>query len=208
MNMFQQLQRPAGSAAVVDAPRLWHSTDCACLRRGGLLPVRYQATMISQSAMDKLRMSATSNEHRASNGIFYRLEGKGEPLLLLHGLMVSGAMFDPLVELEAGVLLTLMHLVSPSSIGKLVVYASKPKCAGDIALTREQAKWLQSLIAGNRAPAMRGAVKGLMTFDSRGWLIELTVPTLVVGGTHDTAVPRHHFDTLVRRIPGAVGHLI
>jgi len=38
-------------------------------------------------------------EHRASNGIFFRIEGEGEPLLLLHGAMVSGSMFDPLVEL-------------------------------------------------------------------------------------------------------------
>src|SRR5262249_43801260 len=210
-------------------------------------------------------MSPASNEHRASNGIFYRIEGEGEPLLLLHGLMVSGAMFDPLVELlraefrmlipdlrghgksgdlggpydvaaltadldvvlaeahfdrsavmgyshggavaqqlahtrpgvisrlvltctyacnvatlreriEAGMLLTLLHVVSPSSIGKLVAYASKPKRAGYIALTSKQAKSLQSLMAGNCAPPMRGAVRGLMTFDSRPWLKELTVP--------------------------------
>ncbi len=43
--------------------------------------------------------SANSKTHRASNGIFYRIEGEGEPLLLLHGLLVSGAMFDPLIEL-------------------------------------------------------------------------------------------------------------
>jgi len=45
-------------------------------------------------------------EHRAPNGIFYRIAGAEaatdrEPLLLLHGLMVSGAMFDPLVALLA-----------------------------------------------------------------------------------------------------------
>ncbi len=40
-----------------------------------------------------------SGEYRASNGIFYRVEGNGAPLLLLHGLMVSGAMYDPLIEL-------------------------------------------------------------------------------------------------------------
>ena len=44
-------------------------------------------------------MSATSKDYRASNGIYYRIEGEGEPLLLLHGLMVAGAMFDPLVAL-------------------------------------------------------------------------------------------------------------
>ena len=46
--------------------------------------------------------STRLEEHRASNGIFYRIEGEGEPLLLLHGLMVSGAMYGPLVELLRG----------------------------------------------------------------------------------------------------------
>jgi hypothetical protein len=43
--------------------------------------------------------SATSKEYRSSNGIFFRIEGEGEPLLLLHGLMATGAMFDPLIKL-------------------------------------------------------------------------------------------------------------
>ncbi|MFI4974479.1 MAG: alpha/beta fold hydrolase [Caulobacterales bacterium] len=38
-------------------------------------------------------------DYRARNGLFYKIRGSGEPLVLLHGLMVSGAMFDPLVEL-------------------------------------------------------------------------------------------------------------
>jgi pimeloyl-ACP methyl ester carboxylesterase len=43
--------------------------------------------------------SAASKEQRASNGIFFRIEGEGEPLLMLHGAMAAGAMFDPLIEL-------------------------------------------------------------------------------------------------------------
>jgi pimeloyl-ACP methyl ester carboxylesterase len=43
--------------------------------------------------------SAISKGYRASNGIFFRVEGKGEPLLLLHGLMAAGIMFDPIIEL-------------------------------------------------------------------------------------------------------------
>src|SRR5438552_6630473 len=46
--------------------------------------------------------SATAKQYRASNGIFYRVEGEGEPLVLLHGLMATGAMFDPLVDLLRG----------------------------------------------------------------------------------------------------------
>jgi len=241
--------------------------------------------------------SAISKEHRASNGISFRIEGEGEPLLLLHGVMASGTMFDPLIELlrdryrmlipdlrghgksgdlggpydvsalaadldivlaeagfertavmgyshggavaqqlahtrpqvvgklvlactyacnvsttrerlEAGVLLALLQFFSPGTIGKLILHASKPKPGGAIGLTREQAKWVQSILAANRGQAMRGAVRGLATFDSRPWLKEIKVPTLVVAGTHDTGVPRHHFDMLVRGIPGASGRLV
>jgi len=38
-------------------------------------------------------------ERRAPNGLYYRVIGRGAPLLLLHGLMGSGEMFDPLVDL-------------------------------------------------------------------------------------------------------------
>ena len=55
---------------------------------------------------------------------------------------------------------------------------------------------------------MREAARGLVSFDSRPWLSEIMTPTLVVGGTHDAAVPAYHFDTLVNYIPGAVGRLV
>src|SRR5262245_39651498 len=187
---------------------------------------------------------APAQEHRASNGIFFRIEGEGEPLLLLHGLMVSGTMFDPLVELlrdrfrmlipdlrghgksgdlpgpydvpalaadlnavlaearfdrtavmgyshggavaqqlahtraavvsrlilgctyacnvatlreriEAGVLVTLLRVVSPGTLGRLMLVMSKPKPGGAVGLTREQGEWAQSMLAANRRPAMR-----------------------------------------------------
>lgn len=236
-------------------------------------------------------------EYRASNGLFYKVTGNGDPLLLLHGLMATGAMFDPLVPLlqsifrmiipdlrghgesgdlpgpydvpsltadldavlehagfencavlgyshggavaqqlahtrraavkrmmltctyacnvatprermEARVFLTLLTLFSPRTLANLVVQPSKPKPAGEIGLNKTQVAWLRALMGTNRAPPMRGAVRGLATFDSRPWLGEIGVPTLVVGGTHDTAVPQYHFDTLVNGIPGARGLLI
>jgi pimeloyl-ACP methyl ester carboxylesterase len=114
----------------------------------------------------------------------------------------------PRERLETGMLLTLLRFFSPGTIAKLILRASKPKPAGAIGLTTEQAAWVQSILAANRAPAMRGAVRGLITFDSRPWLNEITAPTLVVGGTHDFGVPQHHFDTLVHGIPGASGRLV
>jgi len=239
----------------------------------------------------------SSGNYRAPNGIFYKVAGDGEPLLLLHGLLVAGEMFDPLVDLlqndfhivipdlrghgrsgdlsgpydvpslaadldgvldhagfedgtvlgyshggavaqqlahtrparvdkmilactyacnvatkreriEAGVLLTLLTLFTPRTIGNLVVRPSKPKSAGEIGLNKTQADWLRALMAANRARPMRGAARGLATFDSRPWLGEIRVPTLVVGGTHDVAVPQHHFDMLVNGIPEARGALV
>ena len=229
--------------------------------------------------------------------MFYRVAGAGEPLLLLHGLMVSGAMFDPLVErlqdhfrmiipdlrghgqsgelsgpydvasltadldaviehagldscavlgyshggtvaqqlahtrptrvkqlllvctyahnaatprerIEAAALWMLLTLFTPRTLAKLIVRPSKPKPVGEIGLNEAQAVWLRALIAANRAAPMREAARGLVTFDSRPWLAEIGVPTCVIGGSHDTAVPRHHFDTLVDGIPGARGTLV
>jgi 3-oxoadipate enol-lactonase len=240
---------------------------------------------------------AAPKDYRASNGIFFRIEGEGEPLLLLHGVMAAGAMFDPLVELlrdrfrmlipdlrghgksgdldgpydvaalasdldtvlaearfnrcavmgyshggavaqqfartrpasvgrlilactyacnvstprerlECTAFLALLRLFSPGTLAKLIFRPSKPQATGAKELTGEQVAWMRSILAANRAPAMRGAVRGVMTFDSRPWLKEITAPTLVVGGAHDDAVPRHHFDALVSGIPGATGRLV
>jgi pimeloyl-ACP methyl ester carboxylesterase len=242
-------------------------------------------------------VSARSSEYRASNGIYFRVEGDGEPLLLLHGVMAAGAMFDPLVELlrdrfqmlvpdlrghgrsgdlggpydvqaltsdldvvladagfarcavmgyshggavaqqfartrpaairrlilactyacnvstlrerlECRVFLALLRLFDPGTLAKVIMRPSKPSATGAIGLTGEQAAWLRSILAANRGSAMRGAVTGLLTFDSRLWLGEIGAPALVVGGTHDEAVPRHHYDTLVSGIPGATGRLV
>jgi 3-oxoadipate enol-lactonase len=245
-----------------------------------------------------MSMNTTSaGDHRASNGIFFKVVGTGEPLLLLHGAMVSGGMFDPLVPLlengfrmlipdlrghgesgdlpgpydvaalaadldtvlaeagfescavlgyshggavaqqlahtrparvgkmmlactyacnvatfrervEARVFSALLAVFRPQTFANLLMRPSKPRPTGAIGLTPEQAAWLRALMAKNRALPMRGAVRALAAFDSRPWLKDLHLPTLVVGGTDDIAVPRHHFDMLVNGIPGACGRLI
>ena len=239
-------------------------------------------------------MHATAQDGRASNGIYYRVVGAGEPLLLLHGIMVSGAMFDPLVALlsdrfrmlipdlrghgksgtlpgpydvaalaadldtacsEAGfercavmgyshggavaqqvarnrpdgvtklylcctyacnastlreriegeVAGALLRLLSPGALAKIVFRTSK---RGRMGLAPQQRDQLRALMAANRARPMRGAVRGLVDFDSRPWLFEIAAPTLVIGGAEDHAVPRHHFDALLEGIPNAEGTFI
>src|SRR5947208_13825604 len=41
---------------------------------------------------------ARAELRRVPNGLAFRQVGRGRPLVLLHGLMAAGAMFDPLVE--------------------------------------------------------------------------------------------------------------
>jgi 3-oxoadipate enol-lactonase len=45
------------------------------------------------------KSAGSFEERRASNGLYYRVVGRGAPLLLLHGLMVTGVTFDPLADL-------------------------------------------------------------------------------------------------------------
>lgn len=102
----------------------------------------------------------------------------------------------------------LLTLFSPRTFANLLIHASKLKPAGPIGLDKTQAVWLRAIMAANRSAPMRGAAGGLISFDSRPWLREIAAPTVVVGGTDDVAVPRHHFDTLVGGIPDARGVLV
>jgi pimeloyl-ACP methyl ester carboxylesterase len=231
---------------------------------------------------------------REPNGLAWREVGRGQPLLLLHGLMVAGEMFDPLVErlqdsfrmlipdlrghgdsgdlggpydsatmaqdvlrvmdeagfshglvlgyshggtvaqelararpqavdglfltctyacnimtlrerIEGLVLLAVHTVVTPRMLAGVIVRQG-PALSG---MTDDQVKWLRGLIGRNGRRQMRGAVRdGLLGFDSRPWLKTIAAPTLVIGGSGDRAVPRHHFDMLVSSIPGAHGREI
>ena len=79
-------------------------------------------------------------EYRAPNGIFYKVAGKGEPLLLLHGLMVSGEMFDPLVELLQGQFrMVVPDLRGHGRSGQLPGPYDVPGLAGDLEAVLEHA---------------------------------------------------------------------
>jgi len=238
-----------------------------------------------------------TDEFRASNGIFFRVVGEGEPLMLLHGVMVTGEMFDPLLpflqsefcmlipdlrghgkssklrgpydvpalaadldvvmaesgfrscavlgyshggavaqqlarmnpasvrrmilactyacsvatfreRLQTSVLISLLTLLGPRKTANMVVQPWKLNRSGAVGLTTEQANRIRALMVTNRTGPTRGAIRGQANFDSRPWLKNIKVPTIVVGGTHDAAVPQYHFDTLVNGIPGARGRLI
>jgi hypothetical protein len=76
-------------------------------------------------------------------------------------------------RLECKVFAALLRISSPATLAKLIVRPSKSKPTGAIGLTRQQAEWLRTIMSANPASAMRGAVRGLITFDSRSWLKEI-----------------------------------
>jgi pimeloyl-ACP methyl ester carboxylesterase len=248
--------------------------------------------------MDSLTSTDTAGNHaalrRIPNGLAYREVGHGRPLLLLHGLMASGEMFDPLVDrlqdsfrmlipdlrghgesgdlagpydsaamardvlrvmdetgfqhglvlgyshggtvaqelarvrpsavdglfltctyacnvitlrerIEGLVLLAVHTVVSPRMLANVIVREG----SGLNGMTNEQVAWLRDIIGRNGRRQMRGAVRdGLLRFDSRSWLRTISAPTLVIGGSSDQAVPRHHFEMLASSIPGALGREI
>ena len=233
-------------------------------------------------------------ERRAPNGLYYRVTGRGAPLLLLHGLMASGATFDSLVELlrndfhllipdlrghgqsggmsgpyDVGVLagdldvvmaeagfaranvlgyshggavaqvlararlqavaklflvctyacnvatlreylegvasVSLLSVVSPRTVARLMLRLGSSSMPG---MTAEKAARMTDIIGANDRQKMRAAAKGLIAFDSRPWLKDISVPTLVIAGAQDAGVPAHHFMALMFGIPGALGTVV
>ena len=72
-------------------------------------------------------------ESRASNGIFFKIVGEGVPLLLLHGVMASGEMFDPLVPfLQSGFRMLIPDLRGHGKSGELTGPYDVPALAADL----------------------------------------------------------------------------
>jgi pimeloyl-ACP methyl ester carboxylesterase len=95
------------------------------------------------------------------------------------------------------------HLVRLLGMRRFAALLARPGTGGGVPLTPDQVVWLREVIGGNETAAMAQAAADLSRFDSRPWLGHLRVPTLVVSGGRDTAVPAHHATMLAEAIPGA-----
>ena len=94
------------------------------------------------------------SEHRASNGIAYRIEGTGEPLLLLHGLMVCSDMFDPLVaHLRDRYRMLIPDLRGHGKSGDLAGPYDVQSLAGDLDCVVAEGGFERSVILGIRMAA-------------------------------------------------------
>jgi pimeloyl-ACP methyl ester carboxylesterase len=92
------------------------------------------------------------------------------------------------------------RILGPRLVGQIGKIAN---VTGGKRLTKEQLNWLARLMA--ETPRRTGVrlAQGAMAFDGRPWLTNIDVPTVVITGADDKAVPPHHGDMLARGIPGA-----
>jgi 3-oxoadipate enol-lactonase len=231
--------------------------------------------------------------------MFVRQVGAGRPLVLLHGLLVSGEMFDPLVDAwsprhrlivpdlrghgrsaplpgpytvaqlaadvadlldrlnvrradvlgysHGGAVAQQLARDHPHRVDRLVLactYADNllsrrervegllsswllatvgpgamtrlvARGVGGPALSAAQKAALRRMFAANDRRHAVAAHRGMLAFDSRSWLAEITAPTLVICGSADSAVPARHAEMLASGIPHAdlytiydAGHLL
>ena len=86
---------------------------------------------------------------RAPNGLAYREIGHGRPLLLLHGLMASGEMFEPLVErLRDGFRMLIPDLRGHGASGDLAGPYDSAGMARDVLRVMDEAGFQHGLVLG------------------------------------------------------------
>ena len=113
----------------------------------------------------------------------------------------------PRERLEGIALLSLLSFVTPLTVANVII---QPDRAGSMpGMTAQKTAWLRAITVANGRKEMRAAVKGLLNFDSRPWLKDILVPTLVIAGANDVAVPArplrgpHVWDTRSARNGGS-----
>lgn len=90
-------------------------------------------------------------------------------------------------KLEATSMLFLIKILGVRSYAKLIDLG-----AGGSHLTVAQTKTFQQMVLANNNKVAMEVVKSMLHFDSRPWLKLISSPTLIIRGSNDTAVPKHH----------------
>jgi 3-oxoadipate enol-lactonase len=95
------------------------------------------------------------------------------------------------------------HMVRLFGMRRLAALVIRPGTGGGPLLAPDHITWLRDMLAGNDTATMALAAAELSRFDSRPWLNQLRLPTLVVSGGLDKAIPAHHATMLAHGIPAA-----
>ena len=157
----------------------------------------------------------TSTLRRVPNGLAYRQVGHGRPLLLLHGLMASSEMFDPLVErLRDSFRMLIPDLRGHGASGNLTGPYDSAGMARDVLRVMDEAGFPHGLVLGyshggtvaqELARTRPSAVDGLLltcTYACNTMSFRERVEGLVLLALHTVFSPRTLAKAIVR--PGPV----
>jgi 3-oxoadipate enol-lactonase len=175
--------------------------------RSGHLPGPYTARDLSEdlaALLQRLDISRATVLGYSQGGPIAQQLAHDHPQLVGRLVLACTYAYNMLSRRERveGYLLPwIFRLFGPRGLGRMVLYASG--VGGGPRLTRQQARFVADLFAGTSRSAGVELARATLLFDSRPWLSSLHVPTLVIAGERDSAVPLHHARMLSQEIPGA-----
>jgi 3-oxoadipate enol-lactonase len=167
------------------------------------LPPPYTARQLAADLarlLDHLGIAATAVLGYSQGGAIAQqlvLDHPEHCTCLVLGCTYAHNMATPREKLEGHLLPVLVRVLGTRRLAELVV------AQGAKELDTERAAWLVRLMADQDRRLMVAAWQETMAFDSRPRLAEISCPTLVIAGSHDRAVPRHHAWMLHAGIAGS-----
>jgi 3-oxoadipate enol-lactonase len=175
--------------------------------RSALMPGPYSARRLAADIaglLSRLEVrQATALGYSQGGPVALQL-ARDHPDLVSRLVLVCTYAFNMLSRRERveGLLMPWMFkIIGPRRIGALA--KRRPGITGGKPLTKEQAAFVGGLIAETPRAAGAALAKAAMAFDGRPWLADIAVPTLVVAGAEDSAVPARHARMLAEGIAGA-----
>jgi len=119
------------------------------------------------------------------------------------GLILSCTFaYKPLTAIEQvqGLMLPrLLRLLPLASLANLLY----PQAFGSENFPPAVIEWYRKTLQKTRLEVLLADAENIFRFDSRPWLKEIHKPTLVLSGTVDLIVPKHHSELLASQIPQA-----
>jgi pimeloyl-ACP methyl ester carboxylesterase len=175
--------------------------------RGGYLPGPYDAETIAADlapTLDALDVDMVHVLGHSHGGAAAQAFARAHPDRVQSLMLVSTYTVQQLTRWErmAGVLAPpTVSLLGTHRLARLV--GQLRPAGGGRRLTPEAAALRATMVAANDSQRMAAALRAARRFDSRGWLGDLQVPTLVVVGDADRVVAPRQSRLLAAGIPRA-----
>ncbi len=116
---------------------------------------------------------------------------------LILGCTFAYKPLTPLERMQEALLPRLLRLLPPASLVNLLY----TQVFGSENFPSEVITWYRKALQKTRLEVLLAGHEEIFRFDSRPWLKELSLPTLILGGLSDLIVPPHHSEMLARNIP-------